>query len=162
MLRELNANADWRALYGGRSARLKDQELLLRFFALFERAAQYHRPVKGFLNSYLADNVDRTRSGAADLISTFEATVAAINAGIGSSAFRPVRSLNAAVVDSIMVGVARRVVKGPIVDPSEMRALYDDLIHNDEYSGATVSSTAAEESVSARLRLATEAFDNLV
>jgi hypothetical protein len=104
LLRKLNNNADWRSLYGQRSSRLKDQELILRFLAFYMNGGSYSRPLKGFLNTFLAENVHRTEDHASDLVSIFEATTAAINAGIGPSAFRPVRSLNAAVVDSIMVG----------------------------------------------------------
>jgi uncharacterized protein with ParB-like and HNH nuclease domain len=35
LLEELNANKEWRAIYGPQSKRIKDQELILRFLALF-------------------------------------------------------------------------------------------------------------------------------
>jgi Protein of unknown function DUF262 len=159
LIRLINANSDWRALYGPRSSRLKDQELILRFFALYVSADTYSRPLKGFLNDFLSANVDLDADSGADLVQVFTDTVAAINAGIGPSAFRPVRSLNAAVVDSIMVGVACRIAeRGPIEKPQRLRSPYERLINNAEYTAATVSSTAAEESVERRLALASAAF----
>jgi len=51
LLTELNNHASWRALFGKRSKRLKDIELILRFLALLESGGTYSRPMKGFLNS---------------------------------------------------------------------------------------------------------------
>jgi hypothetical protein len=42
-----------------------------------------------------------------------------------------------------------------------MRPQYEGLIHEKQYDEATSSSTAAEESVAARLSLATAAFKNV-
>jgi hypothetical protein len=162
LLRELNVNDDWRDLYGPKSSRLKDQELLLRFFALLDRGDNYTRPLKGFLNEFLADNRDQTRAKSKALINTFEGTVAAINKAIGTTAFRPVRSLNAAVFDGVMIGVARRVAEvGPLSDLSTLKKQYNRLLKNQRFLDATSSSTAAEESVKTRLSLATSAFRNV-
>ena len=49
LLSKLNGNSHWRALYGKKSPRLKDLELILRFFALHFYAASYRRPMKDFL-----------------------------------------------------------------------------------------------------------------
>ena len=46
LLDNLNKNHNWRALYGQKSARLKDLELILRFFALFERRGSYKKMFK--------------------------------------------------------------------------------------------------------------------
>src|SRR5690606_1998004 len=54
VLAELNDNPAWRTLYGGRSTRQKDVELIERFFALYYFSDKYARPMKGFLNRYMA------------------------------------------------------------------------------------------------------------
>src|SRR6202035_5587475 len=41
VLRKLNDNKDWRALFGPKSRRLKDMELILRFFAFYFYASKY-------------------------------------------------------------------------------------------------------------------------
>jgi hypothetical protein len=62
-------------------------------------------------------------------------------------------------MDSIAVGVARRIAeRGAIADPAGLSDRYQRLISNEAYLAATGSSTAAEESVEARLSLATKAF----
>lgn len=157
VLRQLNTNGSWRALYGPRSSRLKDQELILRFCALFERSESYRRPLKGFLNGFLADNRNRSESEASTLTAAFISSAEAIAEAIGSSAFRPIRALNAAVFDAVMIGTARRLSIGPI-DSAAFSAAYSGLLANEEFREATSSSTAAEESVETRLRIATEIF----
>lgn len=153
---ELNDDPDWRELYGAPSPRFKDHELILRVFALYEEPENYSRPVKSFLNHYLAKN--QTRDPESDLGGLFQETTRVINEYLGDRAFRPVRPLNAAVLDSIMVGVMRRLDEHLIEDGEAMLRAYQSLIRNKDYLDATTSSTAAEDSVSARLDLATEAF----
>ena len=54
LLHELNDHSSWRKVYGPPSKRLKDQELILRFFALYFFLDTYERPIKEFLNRYMA------------------------------------------------------------------------------------------------------------
>lgn len=154
----LNEDPDWRELYGPPSSRFKDQELILRVLALYERPEAYSRPVKGFLNKYLSDYKERSEAESAELSEIFQISTELIHQHVGSRAFRPVRPLNAAVLDSVMVGVMRRVAVNGDVDGEKMKRSYDALISNRGYLAATTFSTAAEDSVKDRLRLATEAF----
>lgn len=158
LISELNEDRNWRELFGPPSPRFKDQELILRVLALYERADRYARPVKGFLNNYLEDNRYRTPDAASTLAQRFRLAGELINSSIGARAFRPVRPLNAAVVDSIMVAAMRRIEDGPVLDQAAMRDAYTRLVGNDRYHSATTSSTSAEDSVEARLTLASEAF----
>lgn len=161
LIRELNRDTHWRALYGPRSNRLKDQELILRFLALYEDSKSYKRPVKGFLNDYLARNARRGNGESADLVKVFRATVQTINESLGPKAFRPVRSLNAAVLDAVMVGVARRLEAGRVTAPQTWARAYATLLKRDAFTEATGSSTAAEDSVASRLTLATADFSTV-
>lgn len=154
----LNEDDDWRELYGPRSARFKDHELILRVLALYEDANTYNRPVKGFLNHYLSENRARSAEDSEELVDLFERATEVIHSGIGPKAFRPVRPLNAAVLDSVMVGVMRRLEDEDIEDDEALANAYAALIADPTYQAATTSSTAAEESVSNRLQLATDAF----
>jgi hypothetical protein len=161
LISELNANRDWRSLYGRISNRFKDHELILRVLALYEDADSYSRPLKGFLNHYLAANQSRGDETANDMGELFRETARLIHENIGTRAFRPVRALNAAVLDAVMVGLMRRLDRGPIERPSGMRRVYDALITQERFTAATTSSTAAEDSVSERLGAATSAFARL-
>jgi hypothetical protein len=114
LLRTLNLEPNWRLLYGNMSDRLKDQELILRFLAFQFGSRPYSRPLKQYLNDFLADHRDLNGLDADAIRSTFVATSQAIAKGIGERAFRLTNAVNAALVDSVMVGVATRLSEGPI------------------------------------------------
>lgn len=158
MISDLNEDGHWRKLYGPPSVRFKDQELILRTLAMYETAETYSRPVKGFLNHYLSSNRDRQGVQVEHLAELFREASKHIAMKIGSRAFRPVKPLNAAVLESVMVGLMRRLDRGELDVDSKLPRAYAGLIKNPAYRAATTSSTAAEESVAKRLSLATAAF----
>jgi len=88
LLARMNENADWRALYGRKNSRLKDIELILRFLALYFHAGSYERPMKAFLNRYMAANRNLEKQPEAVVRPIFEETTKAIRSGIGYQAFR--------------------------------------------------------------------------
>lgn len=95
--------------------------MILRFFAFYYDSTKYKRPMKEFLNRYMAENRDLKKQREKELTTLFEKTTATIEETIGEQAFRPIRNVNAAVVDSLMTGVARRLVEGPIRKPNQLR-----------------------------------------
>jgi len=74
LLRELNERESWRKLYGAKSHCLKDQELILRFFALFYKGENYQEPMKEFLNCFMGENKDLQRTSANELEDLFGKT----------------------------------------------------------------------------------------
>jgi hypothetical protein len=154
----LNEDEHWRALYGPISSRFKDQELILRVLAFYERADEYSRPLKSFLNHYLDDNRNQSDDNSAAIGDLFTAACQQIRTGIGTKAFRPVGPLNAATLDSVMVGVMHRINSGPITDQAALARAHVDLLRTAEYRNAIQGSTSSEDSVRDRLRLATDAF----
>ncbi|HTS34020.1 MAG TPA: DUF262 domain-containing protein [Candidatus Solibacter sp.] len=158
VLQNLNEDDAWRKLYGKKSRRLKDMEMILRFFAFLYYAGQYRSPMKDFLNRYMATNRHLQKQPEKELCNVFTKTTETILTAIGAKAFRPQRAVNAAVVDSLMTGVAKRVVRGKIKDYAALKRHYDALIQDKVYSGAVETGTAQEANVKARLRQAEEAF----
>jgi hypothetical protein len=158
VLRTLNNNADWRKLFGNKSKRLKDMEMILRFFAFYYYSDAYRSPMKDFLNRYMAKNRDLARQDEKELNNTFTNTVAVIAEVIGHRAFRPVRAVNAAVIDSLMTGLARRLAKGPIKKSDQLLKAYEALLENKKYRDAVETGTSQEANVVARLEEATKAF----
>jgi hypothetical protein len=158
VLRKLNDNPAWRKLFGGKSKRLKDMEMILRFFAFYYHEKNYRSPMKNFLNRYMASNRNLTRQSESELAAVFENTTGAIEATIGERAFRPVRAVNAAVIDSVMTGVARRLAAGPIKKLEQLLEHYDALLVNQEFLEAIQTGTSQEANVQTRLDLATKEF----
>lgn len=155
-LSKLNSTEGWRRLYGKPSARLKDLELILRFLALYHYRHQYRRPMKGFLNRYMAANRNLELQSEAELEGLFASTVNAIVEGIGSNAFKPYGPVNAAVLDSVMVGVAS--AHRDDIDPRKLRGAYEKLLEDTLYLSAIERSTADEESVKKRLERSVTIF----
>lgn len=159
VLTDLNTNVHWRELYGKKSKRLKDIELILRFFAFYYYSDDYKRPMKGFLNAYMAANRHLARQSAGELTRRFDVTVRSIASAIGDKAFKPQGSLNAAVVDAVMIGVARRLeARAEITSPRSLATAYRKLMENAVFRDVSGRATADEESVRVRLELATRAF----
>jgi hypothetical protein len=162
LIRQLNENEDWRAIFGPPSPRFKDHELIVRFFALLYYGDQYKRPMKVFLNRYMATNRDLERQSAGQLKSIFEKTVSAFREAKGDRVFRVPRNLNAAVFDAAMTGLARRLNDiDEVTDYEGLADAYDSLVADDDFLAAVERATADEESVRTRLGKATEAFSDI-
>ena len=161
LLGKLNDIEPWRSLYGPKSERLKDQELILRFFALYYDAERYSAPMKHFLDSFVNANGNLNRLSAAELTKLFSSTMGLVSHAIGPKAFRPVKAFNAAAFDAISVGLARRLSRGDIKERQQIKERYDQLINDPKFVDSYVRATAREENVRTRLELATTAFANI-
>ena len=163
LLHDLNKNPEWRFIYGkSEDGRMRDQELVLRFLAFYYVSADnYKSPLLNFLNAFMGRYKKLEATRAAEMKSAFSDAIHAIYLGIGTSAFRPVRALNAAVFDSVMVGVARRLKTSPISDLGLLKSRYDELLHDQAFLDACGRGTAGEERVKTRIGLATTSFSAL-
>ncbi|MFY9317672.1 MAG: DUF262 domain-containing protein [Burkholderiales bacterium] len=162
LLTELNMLESWRKLFGRRSSRLKDVELILRFFSLLEAFKRYSRPMKGFLSAYMARRRNLDSRVQREFRDLFEATCEAILKGIGRKAFRLKVAVNAALVDALMVGVAARIQnKGPIKKSKRLKIAYQRLLRNMSFQRSISRATADEENVRTRLRLGIRAFKKI-
>ncbi|MCY4539332.1 MAG: DUF262 domain-containing protein [Chloroflexi bacterium] len=158
LLHELNHNRAWRQLFGKEQddKRKRDEELILRFIALYFESEDYRSPMKGFLNKFMKCNRSLSRYTNAQIVPLFETTVESILEKIGADAFKPTKSLNAAMLDSIMIAIARRQDRGEIM--SEIRDEFLALRDNHEFLGLISNTTSAPERVRLRIQMATEAF----
>ncbi len=154
----LNEDTSWRELYGPRSTRFRDHELILRAVALYEWQDKYRKPLKTFLNAYLNGHRDTVISADEGIGELFINAVHDIELKMGKPAFRPERALNVAFADSIIVGVMRRIATGVPFAENEMEDSYAVLAADDEFVSATTVRTSDEDYVNLRLDKATEAF----
>jgi hypothetical protein len=158
MLEELNKNVEWRGIYGPEDNRMRDQELILRALAFYYDADKYQSPLVTFLNGFMGRHKTLEKPEADDMKRVFSNTIHVIFESIGTSAFRPIRVLNAAVFDSVMVGLARRLDDRPITDKLEFKVAYDCLMKNQKFLDACGRGTAGEERVKTRIDEASIAF----
>ncbi len=161
VLKTLNEEETWRRLYGKKSSRLKDVEMVLRFFAFYYYEPKYSKPMKVFLNRYMASNRNLERQTETELQDVFRRTTSLLADVLGRRAFRPERGMNAAVVDSLMTGVAWRLKQGPIDNAEDFRHQHELLLANDTYIDAIKRATSDEASVKTRMALAKGAFADI-
>jgi len=158
LLQDLNRDSRWREIYGQEDPRMRDQELILRFLAFYYDSQNYKSPLVFFLNRFMKKHRDLQPALADEMRGRFSLTVNEIFEAVGRGAFRPSRALNAAVFDSVMVGLARRLSLNPDIDRSALSRAYGSLIRNPIFLEACGRGTAGEERVKERLRLAYAAF----
>ena len=161
LLKRLNENTKWRAIFGKPHKRMRDQELILRFLALNFTSDAYDPPMKAFLNTFMGKHRNLSSKACSRYEEAFAGTIDLVHRSIGPKAFRPVRVLNAAVFDAVMVGFARRLKRGPIEDIDKLRQAYNNLLHDDDFESGTYTSTTTAANVRNRLKLAIEAFKDV-
>ena len=158
LLRQLNCNEQWRAIYGKKSRRIRDEELILRFFAMYYDGNKYSKPMKKFLNDYMRSNRHLQRQSAQELTTIFEKAISAVYEIVGEDSFKYRRGILASIFDSVMVGIAKRLEKGPIKNANVARDIYINLQSNGNYLNAVLEATSDERSVKTRLDEAIKAF----
>lgn len=152
-LTRLNEDKNWRALLGRPNAdsRMKDIEMILRFFALNERWETYVKPMKEFISTFMLDEKDITPAKEDELSSLFKSTTKFIVSAFGVNAFRLRSAVNVAVMDSLMVAVAQVGIEN-IKNPEES---YKVLVSDPFYKEATANHTTDLEKVQGRIKVAT-------
>lgn len=162
LLTELIKNPNWRAILGNENRRMKEQELLLRFFTLYFNYESYKKIFKSFLNSFMSENRNLELYTADEISTLFNNTIELIHSSIGSNAFRTGNRLNAAIFDAVMVGVTKRLMsnKGDI-DKAKLKTQYEWLLTQVDFLSFVESSTSSESSVKGRIEKSIQAFKEI-
>lgn len=182
LLKELNTAPAWREIMGiaGEDKRMRDVELVLRFFALFYNAENYKKPMKGFLNQFMADHrrapeihegdseakrkaieekrraYEETLKEFADL---FNRTSEAVIKYLGAKPFHVQRGFNAAVFDSVFTAFAHHLDKvsngkASAAKVNQVNTNFKTLLANKQYIKWTSAATADTDVVPKRLKKA--------
>lgn len=158
LLNELVQVPSWRSLFSRESARMKEQELLLRFFALYYSYEKYKKGLKNFLNTFMSRNRNLELYNKETLSNLFISTINLLVEAKGNELFRKGKSVNAAVFDSVMVAVAKRI-QDRTLSVDECRSLYDSLMQNHTYLEYTITATADEKQIKGRISEAIKHFE---
>lgn len=159
-LKELNEYEGWRKIFGKVHPRLKDQELVLRFLAMFRDRDRYERPMGEFLSKYAGRHRTAALGELEHLGNLFRRTVDTFNQALDVRPFRLTSTLNVAVYDSCMVGMATRLVEkaGTPPDLKRVKERYTALLKDEKYVEAVSRSTADDAFVKTRTNKAIEFF----
>jgi len=161
MLHEQNKNVSWRKVFGKPSNRLKDQELILRFLALYYKWGNYTKPMSDFITVFAKKNKNPDGAFIARCSALFSQTIDLLYEQVGDRLFRPERVLNAGVFDSVMVGLATRLELGAVDDPGKITEIYNRLIADADYNGMVSISTSDTVNVKGRLEKSIHEFSSL-
>jgi hypothetical protein len=147
---ELNKNEIWRSVFGPSNKRGKDLELILRFLAFRYARDSYKAPMKTFLNRFMASNREVSIHEPKVMAAAFTDALSFIVGAVGEKPFRPVRSLNAAAFDSVMVIVSQNLGRLKKKGDQAFLTRYKALMRDAGFLRLITQSTADEQSVKDR------------
>ncbi|AVP97398.1 DUF262 domain-containing protein [Ahniella affigens] len=154
-LSRMNANPDWRAIYGPSSPRLKDQELITRYLAFRTGWQSYQAPMTDFISSFCKKNQNIADADSRLLEQEFSAVIALARSSLGDRAFRPKRALNAALLEAFMVALSSLMQSNQgSISQEKIASSYSKLIADPGFISAISKSTANEKNVQLRFLLA--------
>ncbi len=156
LLEDLNALDEWRKLIGQPKPdkRYRDAELVLRVVALSHSWETYKKPMKGFLNNYLAD-IKKLKSDKRDsaiavtkehIGTVFKYTLEQL----GEKPFHLYGRLNYAAMDSTLVAASLALANGV----KDFKARYEKLIEDKAYVDWVTRDTSDEKILTNRIRAA--------
>ena len=151
-LATLNEHPSWRSIFGKVHSRQRDQELILRFLAFFFDEAVYKPPMSEFLTVFIQKNRNPQDDFLAESTDIFALTMDSFMSALGGRAFRLERAINAAIFDSMSVGLARKIASSDHPpDPEQTKLAHRFLLEDTDYLEAVSQSTADERSVTMRM-----------
>ncbi|MDE4301822.1 DUF262 domain-containing protein [Phaeobacter gallaeciensis] len=149
-LEDLNADPNWRAIYGkpDPDPKQRDIELILRLFSLFENVQQYQPPMKDFLSGEMARNRDFDSERAQRFELAFQNACKIANDAL-EKPFRPRGLLNAATMEAVMVVLMEAGGETEFTD-----VVYKRLIERADFVEAFSSNTTSRDQVLSRHKIA--------
>ena len=161
LLSDLAGLSTWKELYGARSPRKRDEEIILRFLSLYFDLENYQRPMKQFLNNFMEKNRDLEDGRERDFRKLFTETVSVAANVLTRKAFRPERAFNVAVADAVLVGLAHRLKKGEIRDPDSLKSRHGELLMKLREEDLHAVATADKDRVLKRIKYARKFYKSV-
>jgi len=151
LLKELNQNKSWRKIIGlpKPDKRMRDIELILRFFALLYEYKEYKKPMKDFLSDFMYRYKNK-KDKIKEFKEIFESTVSSIEKRLRQYPFRVKVGLNASVLDSVMVAFALNLNS----IPKDIKQRHEKLLEDKTYIECIYKFTTDEKIIKQRISLA--------
>ena len=162
LLSELAGDGHWRNLYGPRNKRRKEEEIILRFLALYYSLESYRRPMKRFLDRFMEKHRKPEETKIREFLERFSGAARAVDEMLGSKALRPDKALNVAVLDAVFVGIAKRLDNGPITDGAGLECAHRHLLETLRTKRLHTEGTTDESRVRARIQHAVDAYRSVL
>ncbi|HVZ84171.1 MAG TPA: DUF262 domain-containing protein [Terracidiphilus sp.] len=156
LLEQLNLLSEWRGLIGQPKPdkRLRDVELLLRVTALSEKWEKYRKPMKGFLNDFLASknklNGEEAGRSISDIRSGLSILLKFAFSQLGEKPFHLYGRLNYAAMDSTLVAASLALANGV----ADLKSRYEQLIADKAYLESVTQDTSDDKVLAFRIQKA--------
>jgi uncharacterized protein with ParB-like and HNH nuclease domain len=154
---ELNKHPSWRTIYGRVNERMKDQELIIRYFAMLEGFQNYEAPMKDFLNKF----VKRHRTGnhkTSEYSDYFKQCCDIFLQSVSTRPFRRVVAINVAFYESAMVALTEKIKRDGIPESAFVKEKYEKLLNDEQFNEAISQSTGNKAGVTKRMERAIDIF----
>ena len=121
LIQKLNENEDWRAMFGAKHSRMKDEEAILRSIALYLDGENYRSSMPKFLDSFMEEN-RHMDAAVCQLIETkFATSVKLIRENLGEAALKRSGTFMLTRLDALVVGLMSLI-------PDQVYASVDDCV----------------------------------
>lgn len=160
LILDLNDYPSWRELFGKKNNRLKDHEMILRFFAMYTSVDKYSKPLKEFLNKFNNKYRNPVDDEIKRLGNIFKQTTDLVLENLGKSAFRPDRVFNASAFEVLMVGFAKRLDKE--IDYQGFKENLNDIFENQDFIDSITRATSDDKVVAERHKLFNDYIERYV
>lgn len=110
-----------------------------------------------FLNKFMSENREFGKYTQAAIQGLLFPALTNVKNALGRRAFRVGGGINAAVFDSVMIGLVTRL-KSDNLNSGEIREAYNSLLMDDKYLNAVRAGTAHKASIEARIQIAIDYF----
>ena len=155
-IEKLNLYPNWRKLLKKTTpdTRMKDLEMILRFFALWQNWKDYKKPMKDFVTEFMRSKKDISVEEQKKYSKIFKDVVDKIYNDIGVDVFRLKAGINIAVFDSIMVALAL----AGISKVNNLKKKIEILKNTTAYLDSVSKSTTDSDRVESRLKLSIQSL----
>lgn len=156
-IEELNTGDAWRSLFGQKSKRIRDHELIMRVLALYADSDSYNRPLKTFLNRFAQRHrdVDVANDQSGQL---FIRATEVLSRLVGPGAFRRAvgSQINVAQAEAICVATMSAISDDTL--PEDLSDRVAKLLNDEDFLKHTGRATADKDAVETRLQRARAAL----
>ncbi len=156
LLKHLSTQVNWLELYGPNDNRLKNQELILRFFALHFDIDKYKGSMKDFLNVFMLQNRMLELHSQRELSELFNKTIEQILNSIGLKAFVYQKTFNASFFDVVMQAVSNNLSN---IEGEKLLLWHKQLKEDTEFGEFLKSRTTSKENILRRLDYANHVLE---
>jgi hypothetical protein len=152
LLHELNGLPGWREILGKPKpdTRMRDVELILRFFALFHALSNYEKPLKDFMSRYMRQHAHEDEATIQQYRSEFTNTTDAVLKHLGARPFHLVAGFNSAAFDSVYCAFAGHLDS----IPADVGNRWRELADSSDFQQSVRSNTTDLEQLRGRMALA--------